>query len=135
MAPNLNGIDHVHVYVTDRVEAERWYRTVLGFERVEKFMVWATDTGPLTMEDASGTVHLALFEVDAPAGDTTIAFGATGEEFMAWKVHLEGRSLELRLSDHELAYSMYFRDPDQNMHEITTYDRDYVAARLVDDAR
>ena len=39
MAPTLNGIDHVHVYVANWGEAEKWYESVLGFRRVEKFMV------------------------------------------------------------------------------------------------
>ena len=130
MTPRLNGIDHVHVEVGDRAEAEQWYETVLGLRRVEKLMVWATESGPLTMEDENGTVHLALFETEKPAGESTIAFGVSGEEFMAWKAHLESHSLQLRLTDHELAYSLYFHDPYQNMHEITTWDRDHVATRL-----
>jgi catechol-2,3-dioxygenase len=30
MAPQLTGIDHIHVFVSDRVAAEDWYRRVLG---------------------------------------------------------------------------------------------------------
>ena len=78
MIPTLTGIDHVHVYVTDRQAAEDWYRDVMGFERVEALMSWATEQGPLTLEDPSGSVHLALFESDQ-GPDTTIAFGANGD--------------------------------------------------------
>jgi catechol-2,3-dioxygenase len=59
-----------------------------------------------------------------------IAFGATGEEFLNWKAHLEDHGLKLRVTDHKLAYSLYFSDPWHNSHEITTYERDYVAAKL-----
>jgi catechol-2,3-dioxygenase len=130
MAPLLNGIDHVHVEVSDRVAAERWYGEVLGLRRVERLMVWATEHGPLTLENADGTIHLALFEVAEPAGESTVAFGAGAEDFLAWKEHLEAHALPLRLVDHELAYSLYFHDPDGNMNEITTWDRDEVAAKL-----
>lgn len=130
MIPALSSIDHVHVYVSDRAQAEAWYEDVLGFRRVEKFLIWATDTGPLTIEDPAGKVHLALFESDKPP-TSTIAFGADGAAFLEWKTHLESKSLELRLADHDLAWSLYFHDPFGNYHEITTYDHGYVASKLV----
>ena len=129
MTPNLTGIDPVHVYVANWDDAEEWSQKVLGFTRVEKFMVWAVENGPLTLENSEGNVHLALFEREHP--DTSaIAFGATGEEFLAWKAQLESHDLELRVTDHNLAYSLYVSDPWGNLHEITTYDHDYVAEHL-----
>ena len=92
-------------------------------------MVWAVDGGPLTLENAGGSVHLALFESDNPP-TSTIAFGASGEEFLAWKTHLEGCGLELRVADHDLAWSMYFHDPFGNYHEITSYDHSFLRERL-----
>jgi len=130
MTPTLNGIDHIHVYVANWADAEEWYQSVLGFKRVDALMVWAVDGGPLTLENAAGNVHLALFERDSHPDTSAIAFGASGEEFLAWKAHLEDHGLELRISDHDLAYSLYFSDPWGNLHEITTYERDYVAKRL-----
>lgn len=130
MTPKLSGIDHVHVYVKNWADAEAWYQSVLGFKRIEKFMVWAVDNGPLTLENAEGNVHLALFERNDHPDTSAIAFGASGEEFMSWKQHLKGQGLELRISDHDLAYSLYFSDPWGNLHEITTYERDYVADKL-----
>lgn len=130
MKPKLTGIDHVHLYVADRAAAEAWYHDVLGFVRVEKLMSWAVENGPLTIEDAEGVIHLALFAREVPSKTTAIAFGATGVDFLEWKEHLEGLGLKLRLTDHRLAYSLYFSDPWENMHEITTYERDYVATKL-----
>jgi len=130
MTPKLNGIDHVHVYVANWSDAEEWYQSVLGFRRVDALMAWAVDDGPLTLENPEGNVHLALFERAGHPDTSAIAFGASGEEFLAWKDHLESRGLELRISDHGLAYSLYFSDPWGNLHEITTYERDYVAERL-----
>ena len=129
MHPKLDGIDHVHVYVRSWDEAESWYGDVLGFTPLEKFRVWAVDGGPLTLEDPGGTVHLALFESDRPP-TSTIAFGASGEQFLAWKEHLEQHGLELRVTDHDLAWSMYFQDPFGNLHEITTYDHDHVRTHV-----
>jgi catechol 2,3-dioxygenase len=130
MTPKLDGIDHIHVYVPDWTAAEDWYRSVLGFGRVDALMVWAVDGGPLTLENPEGNVHLALFEKASHPDTSAIAFGASGEEFLAWKAHLQRHQLELRISDHDLAYSLYFSDPWGNLHEITTYERDYVAENL-----
>ncbi len=130
MPPNLKGIDHVHVYVADWAAAEAWYRRVLGFSRVEALMPWAVDNGPLTIENADGSIHLALFQTDRRPPISTVAFGATGEEFLAWKDHLEAAQLTLRVTDHRLAYSLYFSDPDGNTYEITTYDHEHVRARV-----
>ena len=130
MTPKLTGVDHLHVNVGSWSEAEQWYRSALNLTRVDALMPWAVKNGPLTIENPEGTVHLALFESDGPETTNVIAFGATGEEFLRWKTHLESLGLELRVADHKLAYSLYFKDPWQNSHEITTYERDFVAARL-----
>ena len=130
MTPGLKGIDHAHVYVGDRAQAERWYHDVLGFTRIDEFIIWAKDGGPLTVANAQDNVHLALFERDGPANTTALAVGATGEAFLAWREHLQAAGLELSLTDHQLVYSMYFRDPWDNLHEITTHDRDFVVQQL-----
>lgn len=127
--PSLKSIDHVHVYVASWAEAEPWYRDVLGFTRMVKFESWAVDGGPLTLESDNGRVHLALFESDV-SPSSTIAFGASGDEFLDWKNHLEDLSIELRVADHKLAWSMYFHDPFGNHHEITSYDHALIANTL-----
>ncbi|PLW70650.1 VOC family protein [Pseudohalioglobus lutimaris] len=127
MSPTVNRIDHVHVYVADWAESESWYQRVLGFSRDEGLAVWAVDGGPLTLKNDDGTVHLALFESADPRPASTVAFGATGDEFLAWLEHLKAQAVDVRLADHSLAWSMYFVDPDGNCHEITTYDHAVVA--------
>ena len=130
MTPKLKDVDHLHVNVRNWSKAEEWYLSVLGFKRVDALMGWAVKNGPLTIENPEGTIHLALFESESPETTNVIAFGATGDEFLNWKTHLEGHGLKLRVTDHKLAYSLYFSDPWQNSHEITTYERDFVAAQL-----
>lgn len=130
MHPRLNGIDHVHVFVSNRAEAEHWYRTILGFKPVHALLEWAVENGPLTVENPEGNIHLALFEREAPPQISALAFGVSGEEFLAWKAHLDKHDLVERVTDHRLAYSLYFRDPWGNQHEITTYEHGYVADRL-----
>lgn len=130
MTPDLNGIDHIHVYVEDRTQAVIWYENVLGFTPVEALKSWAVDGGPLTIGNAGGTVHLALFEKPDHDEGATIAFSTGGNALLAWKTHLESKGIYLTVSDHDLSYSLYFQDPDGNKYEITTYDHDLVRARL-----
>ena len=132
MTPELTGVDHLHVDVGSWSDAEQWYGSVLNFKRVDALIAWAVKNGPLTIENPEGTIHLALFESENPRPTTVIAFGASGGEFLRWKTHLENKGLRLRVTDHKLAYSLYFSDPWQNSHEITTYDRDYVAEKLAE---
>jgi catechol 2,3-dioxygenase-like lactoylglutathione lyase family enzyme len=58
MAPKLTGIDHIHVFVSDRLAAEDWYRRVLGLVREPTLESWASGGGPLTKHGAiKATLH------------------------------------------------------------------------------
>src|SRR5688572_129482 len=88
-APALLRLDHVHVHVSDRAAAERWYRDVLGLTRVPELEGWASDGGPLTLADAHGALHLALFERPTGTNHATLAVAVDAAGFVAWKRHLE----------------------------------------------
>jgi len=130
MTPKLKKIDHVHVYVSNREAAVKWYADVLGMNPIKAFLSWAQDGGPLTLEDSNGGVHLALFERDNPASISTVAFGTNGKQFIKWRTHLEDKDLSLRVNDHDMAFSLYFSDPDKNLYEITTYEHEAVRKAL-----
>lgn len=123
MTPRLEAFDHVHVFVAQRDAAERWYREVLGFERMAALAAWADDGGPLTLGDASGTIHLALFEREPRPCRSTVALRAMAVEYLRWKDHLD-RLLpgQVTEEDHGLSVSLYLADPDGNPYEITTYE-------------
>ncbi len=127
--PQLTGIDHVHVYVSDRDVGQHWYESVLGLKPVERLRIWAADGGPLVLENADGTVDIALFEADRPPGSAA-AFGCSAEEFLRWSKHLEQMKVETRISDHDLCFSIYFADPFGNYHEITCHDYETLSGRL-----
>ena len=123
MVPTLDDVDHIHVFVSDRAAAERWYARVLGFRRVAKLEFWASGGGPLTIANESGTVHIALFERPPQATRSTIALRVSGQDLQAWRTHLEHElEREVQFQDHELSWSLYFADPDGNPFEITTYE-------------
>ncbi len=118
--PKLAGIDHVHLYVPDREAAADWFARILGFRIVDALRAWATPGGPLTIEDETGSIHLALFERASGPPSTAVAFGCDAENFLAWKQALEAQGLLQRCTDHQLAWSLYFADPYGNLYEITT---------------
>jgi catechol 2,3-dioxygenase-like lactoylglutathione lyase family enzyme len=51
-----------------------------------------------------------------------LAFRANWSEFLAAQEDLKARGIAFALSDHEVAHSIYFADPDGIRLEITTYD-------------
>jgi catechol 2,3-dioxygenase-like lactoylglutathione lyase family enzyme len=130
-APPLSGVDHLHVYVTDRAAAERWYADALGLRRVQALAPWAADGGPLTLADAHDRVHLALFERPAQPNRATIALGTDAAGFIAWR-RRQARWLgeAPQAVDHGLSWSIYFSDPDGNPYEITCYQHGSVATAL-----
>lgn len=130
MIPAITGIDHVHVYVSSWAEGEDWYGRILGYKRVDALASWAVNGGPLTVESPDGNVHLALFESAEPKPISAIAFRASAQEWVKWKAYLDDRGIELRVTDHRLAWSLYFHDPWGNMHEITTYEHEEATSLL-----
>lgn len=126
----LNSIDHIHINVQDRALAEAWYAKVLKLSRVSSLAFWATDGGPLTLANESGSIHLALFENDA-VQSTIIAFKVCARDFELWKTYLEGERVEVTLADHQVSWSLYFQDPDGNPFEITTYEYEAVKGQVI----
>ena len=51
-----------------------------------------------------------------------LAFRANRENFLAAQRELQKRGIKFEFQDHEIAHSIYFRDPDGHQLEITTYD-------------
>lgn len=122
MGPSLGRIDHVHVFVTDQPRAERWYADVLGLHRDPALASWSEGGGPLMLR-GPGDIMLALFERPAQANRTTIAFAVTADAFTAWRTRLEAHlDRPVDIVDHDVAWSIYFDDPDDNPFEITCYD-------------
>jgi catechol 2,3-dioxygenase-like lactoylglutathione lyase family enzyme len=123
MPPELQAFDHVHVFVTHLASAEKWYSEVLGLHRTKELEFWAKDGGPLTIQNRSGSIHLALFESAAQSCRSTVALRVGAAEYVAWKEHLQ-RLLPGQVSeeDHQVSLSLYFSDPDRNPFEVTTYD-------------
>ena len=122
MKLKLQNIDHIHVFVPDRQEALGWYNTILGFKPIKRLMFWA-ETGPLTIGNDEGTIHIALFEGKPKSNRSVIAFNATGEEFIDWHKRINNVLSDfIEVDDHSVSFSIYFEDPYGIPYEITSYD-------------
>ena len=129
MIPKLQAIDHVYIFVKDRAKSELWYRNVLGLHPVKALEFWARDGGPLTIANSEETIHLALFESNKNEA-TTVAFSVSGQEYLKWFQHLKSEGLPVNHNDHEISWSVYFKDPDGNPFEITSYDYEFIKVAL-----
>jgi len=122
MKPKLKKIDHIHIFVTDRQEALKWYRTVLGLKPV-KNLLFLEKTGPLTIGNEEGSIHIALFKGEPKKNSSVVAFNTNGKEFINWhkKINdvVDGN---IEVEDHSVSFSIYFQDPYGNPYEITSYD-------------
>ena len=118
------GLDHVAIGVEDVERSRLFYADVLGFERAHE--AWDV---PVVMA-ANGT-GVAIFDKELHPGDGDgtpavrilhIAFRVDREGFERARAELDERGLEPRFSDHGIAHSIYFNDPDGHQLELTTYE-------------
>ena len=123
----VQGIDHVALAVRDVALSAEWYQRVLGLRRVHQ-KIW----GDFPAMVGIGTTSIALFPIQSdqimppPAKNVVamrhLAFRASREGFEAARVRLGELGIEFAFQDHEIAHSIYFRDPDGHELEITTYE-------------
>ena len=128
--PTLQTIDHVHVYTSNRADAETWYARVLGLVKIPEFEHWATKVGPLFLTNPQRTISLALFERPHQPTRSTIAFRVSGQDFLEWRARLRETLGKIEDVDHDGSWSLYFSDPDGNPFEITSYDYEWLTKHL-----
>ena len=120
------GLDHVAIGVADVERSASFYREVVGLER-------AHDAWEVPVVMAAQGSGVAIFPHDLHPGARDggalpairilhIAFRVDRESFEAARAELDGRGIETRLSDHGIAHSIYFEDPDGHRLELTTYE-------------
>jgi len=69
--------------------------------------------GLLTITDTDNDIHLALYRSDE-LKPVSLAFGTSGDEYSAWKTHLDSLGIPFKESDHGLSLSIYFGTPFGN---------------------
>jgi len=133
----VDQIDHIHVYVSDKYKAASWYENVLGMEVVKSKESWAQGDGPLVISSDGGNTCFALF--NGSGHKDGAAFRVGGEAFLTFAEHASRYRVVSRsgriisnddIVDHQMAYSIYFNDPDGNALEVTSYDYDVITHGL-----
>ncbi|MGH2752395.1 MAG: VOC family protein [Actinomycetota bacterium] len=124
---DLEHLDHVALTVSDIGRSIEWYRDVLGLEHVHE-EEWGRTPAFLVR----GTTGVALFPAEGsdppPSGHPDglamwhLAFKADRRNFDVARKDFDARDLRYRFSDHGIAHSIYFHDPDGHLIEITTYE-------------
>jgi catechol 2,3-dioxygenase-like lactoylglutathione lyase family enzyme len=124
----LDHLDHVALNVRDLEHSAQWYQEVLGLER-RHAEIW-----PVPVFLCAGVTGVALFPADNPDRATAraeqrnvgavrhVAFRADRQQFQRAQSALRQRGIEFDFENHTIAQSIYFRDPDGHVIEITTYE-------------
>ncbi len=123
----LEGIDHIAMGVRDVERSAKWYIDILGFEKLHEG-TW----GGVPTFIGKGNTGIALFPASQEPKLSTdreirmlhLAFRADRENFLAAQHELGKCGIKIEFQDHEIAHSIYFRDPDGHQLEITTYEVD-----------
>ena len=122
----LDGIDHIALTVRDLGRSLDWYRNVLGLQR-RHADVWHDYPAVVGI----GTTSIALFPAAPDAGAAAgrgaigmrhIAFRADAGNFRRAQDELQRQGIAFEFQDHQIAHSIYVRDPDGHEIEITTYE-------------
>jgi len=121
------GLDHIAITVKDVQKTIEWYSEIIGLKRVHADK-W--DGVPAFMvAEGSG---LAIFPVDNTLSDSGpakekfdvkhFAFRVNKENFERAKKIYKEKNLKHNIEDHEICYSIYTKDPDGYIVELTTYE-------------
>ena len=128
MNSKLQNIDHIHVFVSDRQKALEWYNNILGLKPSEEVPV-LPESGPLMIRNNEENINIALFKGMPKNNRAVIAFKVSGEEFINCHNTINQSQAEnLEVIDHDIQFSIYFKDPFGNPYEITSYEYDMLAS-------
>lgn len=152
--PRLNGVHHSARPTWKLKETVEFYRDVLGLPLVHSisargwgpadhpdFLHFFFDSGNgstiaffyyLGREQPQHLVHRPEFDCDAMHTAWQVV---SQEELLAWRARLEANGVEILYQiEHEVIESVYFRDPNGYLLEITRPLREFVALDASDAA-
>lgn len=121
----LNFLDHVALRVKDINYSAQWYEKVLGLNRCA-LPEWKSY--PVLMRCGQAGIALFPANTDDPPLDRHsrnaridhFAFNLSREDFEKARAHFEVLELEYEFQDHYYFHSLYTRDPDEHIVELTT---------------
>jgi len=120
----ISHLDHVAVRAANPALSVKWYEDVLG---LKKFQLEVWGDFPIFM--LTGKVGVAIFPAGEglphPSNNRTpgidhFAFNLSNQDFTAARQHYEALGLSYSFQDHYYFHSIYTKDPDGHVVELTT---------------
>ncbi len=123
MSFSIDFLDHVAIMVADVNASADWYEKVLGLKRYQ-----LPEWGEYPAFMLANKAGVALFPVDSSNNNSYknriridhFAFNVTNENFEKAKQQYEKLGLQFQIQDHHYFHSIYTKDLDGHVVELTT---------------
>lgn len=126
---NINFLDHVAIRVEDMEVSAKWYNEVLGLKKhhlpewgVYPIMMMSGQTGiaifPANLEDDAISRMSRNVKIDH------FAFNVNRENFERAQLKFKNLNIPFSIQDHIHFDSLYLKDPDGHVVELTTFKGD-----------
>jgi len=122
-AIELVGLDHYALNVTDLQKSADWYDRVLGFHVLHKWnTTWMIGRDNIKVGLFLRPNAKPLVDIDSQIIIQHVAFMADGDKFIGIQQELAKNGVQIDgPEDTGIAYSIFFKDLDGHLLEITSY--------------